>query len=80
MMNKFPRCGQKNRRSIIVEKLGIQNSLNRRFARLDELETLWKPSYGRNTPKAGGVFANVATKESVWMLGSGVSGPVVTMT
>lgn len=75
-----PSAGNVAQAEKIVEKLGIRNSLSRRFARLDELETLWKPSYGRNTPKAGGVFANVATKESMRMPGAGVSGPAVTMT
>lgn len=42
----------------IVAKLGIANSLKRRFARLDELQKLWVPRI--DEPKStGGVFGNV---------------------
>lgn len=47
----------------IVAKLGIANSLKRRFARLDEVQKIWVPTV--DIPKAaGGVFANVKTKEA----------------
>ena len=47
----------------IVAKLGIANSLKRRFARLEEVQKIWVPKV--DIPKtSGGVFSNVKTKES----------------
>lgn len=47
----------------IVAKLGIANSLKRRYARLDELQKVWEPK--TETPKvATGVFSKVKTKNS----------------
>lgn len=48
----------------IVAKLGIANSLKRRYARLDELQKLWVPRV--EEPKsARGVFGGIKTKETV---------------
>lgn len=48
----------------IVAKLGIANSLKRRFARLDELNLVWKPHEEKSTAKVGtGVFSGIKTKE-----------------
>lgn len=48
----------------IVAKLGIANSLKRRFARLDELNLLWKPHEEKSKTKLGtGVFSGIKTKE-----------------
>jgi len=46
----------------IVEKLGIQKSLVRRFAREDELEKLWTPKKRKETIKSGGVFSHLIAK------------------
>ncbi|PFK99892.1 hypothetical protein COJ01_17675 [Priestia megaterium] len=46
----------------IVEKLGIQKSFARRFARLDELETLWTPKGKKEAVKSGGMFSHLETK------------------
>lgn len=48
----------------IVAKLGIANSLKRRFARLDELKRLWVPKVDIMKPPYG-VFGNVKTKEDL---------------
>lgn len=48
----------------IVAKLGIANSLKRRFARLDELQKLWVPKVDIMKPPYG-VFGNVKTKEDL---------------
>ncbi len=48
----------------VVEKLGITASLNRRFARIDEIETIWQPSWHHPTRGEArrGVFAGVVAK------------------
>ena len=48
----------------IVAKLGIANSLKRRFARLDELQKVWVPKV--DIPKtSGSVFSGIKTKEMI---------------
>lgn len=47
----------------IIEHLGIALSLERRFARLDELVTIWKPSPVFEARSGGGVFRHLAPKE-----------------
>jgi hypothetical protein len=42
----------------LFEKLGLASALERRFARLDEIETIWKPKEARTTP-ANGVFGHL---------------------
>lgn len=46
----------------VAEKLGIARSLDRRFARLDEVETAWTPMAPKGTPKPGGLFAHLSPK------------------
>lgn len=46
----------------IVEKLGIEKSLARRFCRLEEVEAVWKPKCKKQESK-GGVFGHLKTKE-----------------
>lgn len=47
----------------LVEKLGIGPSLERRFARLDEIETIWKPAPPPSMSKTvGGVFGHLKAK------------------
>lgn len=76
-----PSAGNVAQAEKIVERMGIENSLKRRFARLDELQTLWLPSVASNrTVKAGGVFAGVQTKESIKKTENSISSPAVTMT
>ena len=48
----------------IVAKLGIANSLKRRFARLDELNLLWQPREEKSKASVGtGIFSGLKTKE-----------------
>lgn len=49
----------------IVAELGIANSLKRRYARLDEVKTVWLPKTWGPEPKTGGIFDCVKTKEQV---------------
>ena len=61
-----PSAGNVKRAEEIIAKLGLENSLKRRFARLEELKLIWKP---RNTKLdeaiTSGVFAGIKTKESL---------------
>ena len=60
-----PGAGNVARAKEIVEKLGIATSLKRRFARLEELQTIWLPAHDdRDAAHATGVFAGVETKKS----------------
>lgn len=76
-----PSAGNVAQAERIVEKLGIANSLKRRYARLDEIQTIWRPI---PVKKAGGVsagvFARVATKEQQRESPNAMSGPTVTIT
>lgn len=47
-----------------VAELGIAKSLERRWARFDELETFWLPPKKHEEKAAGGVFSDIETKES----------------
>lgn len=59
-----PSRGNVEQAERIVEKLGIANSLKRRFARADEIEKIWEPAPVRDPyPHNTGVFSMVKTKE-----------------
>jgi hypothetical protein len=62
----------------IVAKMGIASALRRRFARLDEIEAIWRPTPAVAAQRAGGVFAGLVPK------GAGASQqmaqPTITMT
>jgi hypothetical protein len=48
----------------IFEKLGAEKALDRRYARLDELTTLWRPSpLPEEVKPSGGVFDHLKTKK-----------------
>ncbi len=65
-----------------VEKLGIKLSLVRRFARLDEINTLWKPKKKRKATKStgDGVFSHLETKGTNKKATTSMSTPPITMT
>lgn len=48
----------------IVEALGIAPSLERRFARLEEIDAVWVPEPAKAPATAGGVFGHIAPKNS----------------
>jgi hypothetical protein len=57
----------------IVEKLGIARSLERRYARVDEMQAIWRPSVLPKVPAPGGVFGHLykqAAGEPLLMLGT----------
>ena len=50
----------------IIEKLGIEKSLHRRFAKLDELNLLWEPVENQEIKETKrGVFSHLLTKNKV---------------
>ena len=51
----------------IFEKLGIGSALERRFARLDEVKTLWKPrEQEKSLNKTKGLFSHLKSKETIY--------------
>jgi hypothetical protein len=59
-----PGVGNVKRAEEIVAKLGLENSIKRRFARLDEINTIWKPKNEFVAPlTTTGIFAGIKTKE-----------------
>ena len=77
-----PASGNVAQAERIVERLGIENSLKRRFARLDEIETIWTPQKTRRElTNRTGVFSGVKTKEQRdAYINNHVDVPTVTMT
>jgi hypothetical protein len=56
-----PTAGNVMQAEKIVEKLGIKNSLTRRFARLDELEKIWTPLTKEDPIKKDGIFSHLVS-------------------
>lgn len=54
-----PKAGNIARGETIIEKLGLARSLERRFARLHEIEAIWRPPVAPAEPNGKGVFAHV---------------------
>ena len=57
-----PTAGNVKRAEEIVAKLGLKKSLERRYARLDEVQAIWKP-VNEKTTAVGGVFAGIPIKK-----------------
>jgi hypothetical protein len=62
----------------VIAQLGAAGSLARRFARLEEMEAIWKPKPKAEEPQTGGVFGHLKPKESAEIAPMKV--PPVTMT
>ena len=62
---ELPRAGTIKAAEKLVEKLGVAGSLERRYARLDELETIWMPKKKASGKSSGGVFSGVKAKGTV---------------
>ncbi|MCK9355590.1 MAG: hypothetical protein M0R22_00345 [Dehalococcoidia bacterium] len=75
-----PSAGNIAQAEKVVEALRSAGALERRFARLDEVQALWRPQAPPvDATRAGGVFANVKPKGSERSAG-GVAQPDVVMT
>jgi hypothetical protein len=72
-----PNAGAIKQAEKVVEQLGAAGSLARRFARLDEVEAIWKPKV-TEAPKREGVFGHLKAKGEVEPVTMRV--PPVTMT
>lgn len=59
-----PSAGNIKAAEALVEKLGIADSLKRRFARLDELQTFWRPPPLLSDQPADGVFSHLKPKNA----------------
>lgn len=62
----------------VIEKMGIARSLERRFARIDEIEKIWEPRVLPEKAQTGGVFAHLTQKNGSDALF--VNVPKITMT
>lgn len=60
-----PSAGNVKRAEEIIAKLGLEKSLKRRFARFEEIPTIWKPRNSKTNDISTGVFAGIKTKESL---------------
>lgn len=58
----LPTRGNVNQAELVIGKLGLEPSLRRRYARLDEVETIWRPA---SVERRTGVFASVETKDEM---------------
>lgn len=58
----LPAAGAIAQAEKLVEQLGIAQSLQRRFARLDEIEPLWMPAEPKAAPERPGVFGHLVPK------------------
>jgi hypothetical protein len=56
-----PSAGNIAQAEKLVAELGIANSLKRRYARLEEIETIWRPA-AEAKPEGGGVFGHLKPK------------------
>ena len=74
-----PSEGSINRAEEVVAKLGIERSLVRRFARLDEVQAIWRPKPIIEDEKAG-VFAHLRSKGRKTTVDIQKYAPTVTIT
>lgn len=58
-----PSAGNVRRGEELVAELGLERSLERRFARLEDIQTIWKPA-PKKTPAQSGVFGHLRTKNA----------------
>lgn len=72
-----PKAGNIARGEALIEKMGLAPSLQRRYARLDEVKTIWTPA-PTEEPKATGVFAKVKPRGEEQKIGR--IAPPTTMT
>jgi hypothetical protein len=63
----------------LVEKLAIAPALERRFARIEDLQTIWKPVAEQPPAPTGGVFGHLRPKKSAGEVRP-IELPAVTMT
>lgn len=72
-----PRAGNIKAAEALVEELGLAPALERRFGRLEDLQTIWRPR-AEPQPAAGGVFGHLRLKNAAEV--RPVDLPAVTIT
>jgi hypothetical protein len=77
-----PAAGAVKQAEALFEKLGAERSLERRFARLDEVQALWTPKPAIPQGTGTGLFGHVTTKKGIKPAApaSNVKVPTQTMT
>lgn len=75
-----PAAGNVKRAEEIVAKLGLAKSLERRYARLDEVQTIWKPVRVEKTTAVDSVFAGIPIKEKQGKRKNPIEAPETVMT
>ncbi|WP_441286529.1 hypothetical protein ACSRUE_29770 [Sorangium sp. KYC3313] len=73
-----PSAGNIAQAEAIVQKLGSAGALERRFAKLEDIQALWKPKAGAPQERSGGVFGHLKAKIST--AAASVEQPPVVMT
>lgn len=73
-----PAAGNVKRAEEIVAKLGLEKSLERRYAHLNEMQAIWKPVQEKTV--TGGVFAGIPIKEKRGESRNPVEAPETVMT
>lgn len=76
----LPSAGNVKRAEEIVAKMGIENSLKRRFAKIEEIPTIWKPVDEKPVVESTSIFADLSTKQSVVDKKPKIMGRTQTMT
>ncbi len=59
-----PSAGTVRRAEEIFERLGLASALKRRYARLDEVEAVWRPTAPAEPAKPPGIFGHLTVKEA----------------
>lgn len=77
-----PSAGNVRRAEEIVDKLGIRESLKRRFAKIEDVATIWRSNYARSNQSisSDSVFAGIKTKQDGKVDYSGIAPRTQTMT
>lgn len=75
-----PGAANVKRAEEIVAKLGLANSLKRRFATMNDIQTVWRPTDKEIESMYPNIFAYVKIKEPYYFLKNDISPRDVTMT
>lgn len=75
-----PAAGTIKQAEELFEKLGLAPALERRYAKLEEIQTLWKPQPPRRVPRRAGVFGDVKAKGEADAPPASMKTPRITMT
>lgn len=60
-----PSVGTVQQAERVFEQMGAAKSLERRFAKLEEIQTIWLPEAAKEAARTGGLFSHLKTKEQI---------------